>query len=500
MKPRYYQLQAFEKIRESFKNKNNHICLMMSGGAGKSLLCKMILDSAVNKGSSVAMFSFRKSLTEQIKKYNLPNCDVGTLQKFGKKESEKIYDLVIFDEKDFHDTKLKNNIRCKKSITLSGFPTDANGFVLDYDDIVEAIQFPELVEKGYAKQIKVMSVSNADTSNLKKQGDGFNIKQCYELMQKPSIKKNILEVYKKYCINRKTLLFAVDTNHAENLKNEFIKDGILCNTIHSKKTEKENNQTIKDFEDNKIDLIINVVMISIGVDIPCINTILFARPMSSVPLFMQCVWRGTRKYNDDYCLVLDCAEVLKRCDFHPMQKLDINRKKQDKNKMCKCGLKFKLINRTVQDLSQYEYSVISDYKCDCGNTETVENIKLINMSLCEGCGQIFESKGGLIMTKEDKSINFDLECKCCGHKRKFREILLSDEELKEIKYNEAFKSDKWEDVEVILKAEVKKDGFKWQYAIRLLDHLKMKMSPIEAIQLIKQIRSQNKKISRLMYC
>lgn len=103
------------------------------------------------------------------------------------------------------------------------------------------------------------------------------------------------------------------------------------------------------------------------------------------------------------------------------------------------------------------------------------------------------------MTKEEKSINFDLECKCCGHKRKFREILLSDEELKEIKYNEAFKSDKWEDVKLILRNEVKKDGFKWQYSDRLFDHLKMKMSAIEAIQLIKQLRSQGKKMSRIMY-
>ena len=69
--------------------------------------------------------------------------------------------------------------------------------------------------------------------------------------------------------------------------------------------------------------------------------------------------------------VIDCAEVIKNTQ-HPLDRMDFNRKKQDKNKMCKCGLKFKLINRTVKDLSQYEYSVISDYKCECGNEESVE--------------------------------------------------------------------------------------------------------------------------------
>ena len=65
--------------------------------------------------------------------------------------------------------------------------------------------------------------------------------------------------------------------------------------------------------------------------------------------------------------------------------------------------------------------------------------------------------------------------------------------LKKLNIMKLFKSDKWEDVKLILRNEVKKDGFKWQYADRLFDHLKSKMSAIEAIQLIKQLRSQGKK-------
>lgn len=501
LNPRSYQTEAYNKTREAFLNGHKHICIAMSGGAGKSLLCKMILDSAAKKGSKIGFFSFRKSLTDQIKKYNIPDCDVGTLQKFGKKETE-LYDLCIFDEKDYHDTKLKNNIKSKRSITLSGFPTDANGNVLDYDYIVEAIQFPELVKQGYAKEVKVLSISNADTSTLKKQGDGFNVKQSFELMEKAKVKRNILEVYKKYCIDRKTLLFAVDTNHAESLKKEFIEAGIKCDTVHSKKSSKENDNVMKDFEDNKIDLIINVVMISIGVDIPCINTILFARPMASVPLFMQCVWRGTRKFNNDYCLVIDCAEVLKRTDFHPMQRLDLTKTKQDKGvvKCPKCQNKMKLINRKIEPIDQYEYKVVSTYICDCGHTLEQETYKIINRELCEDGTHFFEPQGGLQYKQDNKAINFNLVCKC-GYEKKFREMLLTDDELKEVKLHDALNNGAtWEDVKTILLKCCKDNGYHHRYSIRLIDSLKAKKhTPKSAIESIKTILKQNKKISALMY-
>ena len=81
MKPRDYQLKAIEKIKESFKKGNKNICIALCGGAGKSLVAKLILDMAKEKGSKIGFFSYRTLLIEQIKKYNIPNCTVGTLRK-----------------------------------------------------------------------------------------------------------------------------------------------------------------------------------------------------------------------------------------------------------------------------------------------------------------------------------------------------------------------------------------------------------------------------------
>lgn len=500
MKPRDYQLQAIEKIKESFKKGNKNICIALCGGAGKSLVAKLILDMAKEKGSKIGFFSYRTLLIEQIKKYNIPNCTVGTLQKHGKEETE-LFDLVIIDESWGENSKLRNNIKSKYSITLSGTPTDGYGNALDCDDIIDGVQTVDLINLGYAKPLKILSTSSVDTSNLKMMGGDFSQKDSYELMSKSVIIKDLVSVYNKYCKDRKTMIFGVNTNHCEDIKKEFIKDGISCDTVHSKKT--NNEETLRKFDNGEIELVISVSMLNVGYDNPSVNCIIFARPTKSIPVMMQTIWRGTRinpLNKDDYCLVLDCAEVVKRTGHYPLSRLDFTKTKKDNSKICKCGLKFKLINRNVKLLNEYEYTVTSDYKCDCGETYSIENLKLINISTCENCSEPFVSTGSLQLESSNKNLTFNLICSCCGHARKFREIEYTKEELQELEYNEALKGDKWENVKSILKAECKKAGYHHRYALRLMDSLQTRCaSPIEAIDKIKMVLSQNQKISRLMY-
>ena len=501
MKPREYQLQAIKKIKESFKKGNKNICIACCGGSGKSLIAKLILDMAKEKGSKIGFFSYRTLLIEQIKSYSIPNCTVGTLQKHGKTETE-LFDLVIIDESWGENSKLRNNIESKYYITLSGTPTDAYGNALEYDDIIDGVQTIDLINLGFAKPLKIMASSKVDTSNLKLQSGDFSQKESYELMSKSTITKDLVSFYKKHCNDRKTMLFCVNTKHCEDVKKEFIEAGIKCDTVHSKKS--NNKEILEKFDNKEIELIISVSMLNVGYDNPSVNCIIFARPTKSIPVMMQTIWRGTRinpLKKDDYCLILDCAEVVERTGFYPMDRLTFTKTKKDTSKICKCGLKMKLINRSINLLNEYEYSIISDYKCDCGLTESVDNRKLINISLCENCQNEFKSTGGLELENGKNNLTFHLTCSCCGHKRVFRDIKLSNEELKELKYSRALESGAtWEDVKTILKSEVKKCGYHHRYAERLMDSLQNKCSkPSEAIDKIKTILRQNKKISAIMY-
>jgi len=499
--PRDYQQKAYDDIRTSFANGNKHICLSMCGGSGKSLLCKMIIESALEKGNKIGFFSFRKSLTEQIKDYfdDVENIDISTLQKAGKTET-KMYDLIILDEKDFTDTKLRHNIKSKYSIVMSGCPTDISGNVLKFDDIVEGVQYSELFKKGYAKDIKVLSISKVSTKNIKKVGGNFHQGQSFDLMEKPKIKKDIIDSYKKYCIGRKSLLFAIDISHAESLKEEFLSAGVKCETMHSKK---KSDNIIKDFENGVFDLIINVAQISIGVDIPCVNTIIFARPLLSVPLFYQIIWRGTRKFNDDYCLVIDLADVLNRVGVHPKQDIDLKKTKQTKKKkQCKvCESDMIILDKKAKQNDEVTYTMTTTYRCTvCSNYDIVEEMKILNIGFCK-CGEVLSDKK-IEMKQTNKAIEFYFKCEHCNETTVERQILLSDAELKIIHHEEVMGSATitWERIKLELREECKKCNYHHRYANRLMEELQNKNKTTdEVMSMINIIREKNSKISAIKF-
>jgi superfamily II DNA or RNA helicase len=506
MKPRQYQTQAVIDARNSLKKGNKDICICLSVGSGKSLIAKMIMELA--KGKVMGFFSHRTILIEQMETYfkDLDGYDIdfGTIQKFGK-EKTKLYDLVIKDESYGHNSKLRKNINAKFMITLSGTPIEDDGTPLKFDDIVSGVQLPELVNQGYAKQIKVLSMSKIDTSNLKKQGNDYNKKQAFDIMDKSNIKKDIVSVYKQYANDRKTIIFAVDTQHCENLKKEFTENNIISEVIHSKQNKKLNSEALELFKNDEIQILISVDMLSIGVDIPSVNCVLFARPMRSIPLFIQCIGRATRinplKPNDN-ALIIDCGDVLKNTSHHPMQMLDFKKTKQTKKqKECKnCKSPLTVLSKKNKMIDEVTYIQTTIYKCNsCNQYETVEEMKVVNLKFCESCEEQLTSKK-ITFKETPKELSFFIECEC-GFENVEKSIKLTDKQLKEIEYNETMQGENsWEKIRLLLKEECKKWNYNHRYTDRIIDNLKMRELEVDyIIDNIERIKANNIKISALNY-
>lgn len=500
---RNYQKEAIQKARISLSKGNKRIALTLCTGAGKSPIAREIirLFREKNPKGKIGYFTFRTVLINQMKQ-TLSGLDVeiDTLQAKGKTETE-LYDLVIIDEVHYaSDSKLQNNIKSKYIIGLTATPIDSYGNALEFDEIIDVIQLVDLINLGYASPVKVLSTSKVDTSSLKTVAGDFSQKQSYELMSKSQIKKDIVEVYNKYAKGLKTIVYAVNIKHCEELLKEFLDAGIKADSIHSKKN--DTKRALEDFANNKIDVMINCDVLVTGFDAPDIYCLILASPTKSLIKSTQIYGRATRLNPLDpnkEALIIDSAEVIKNTQ-HPLQRFDFTKTKKDNSKTCKCGLKMKISDRSIIPVNDFEYISRTDYKCECGLTDYVENLKLINLEVCAGCGETFKSNG-IVLNKNDKGLSFDLTC-ICGESKPFRTIEYSNEELKEIEYSQIEqKEDKsWSDLEFIIKAEVKKDGYHHRYAIRLLDSFKnKKLNPNFIIDKLKQLRKQNRKISALMY-
>lgn len=90
----------------------------------------------------------------------------------------------------------------------------------------------------------------------------------------------------------KTLIFAINQEHARALSYAFNEAGISCDYVVSDKPNTQ--QTIAEFKQNKFMVLINVQILTEGSDVPDIQTIFLTRQTNSDSLLMQMIGRGMR--------------------------------------------------------------------------------------------------------------------------------------------------------------------------------------------------------------
>lgn len=90
----------------------------------------------------------------------------------------------------------------------------------------------------------------------------------------------------------KTLIFALNVVHCRLLYDELNKLGVKCGLVYSGK--EDNTKVINDFRDGKINVLVNVNILTEGTDVPDIQTVLLTRPTGSEGLLMQMIGRGMR--------------------------------------------------------------------------------------------------------------------------------------------------------------------------------------------------------------
>ena len=142
--------------------------------------------------------------------------------------------------------------------------------------------------------------------------DDWNKIQHFDNIPEKIVKKMIASkdrnnlIVKTYKDNQKqygqTLVFAVNINHAIQLKAVFEKEGIKADYIVSSildgqlliNLSKENEEKIEKYRNKEINVLINVNILTEGVDLPQTQTVFLARPTVSTILMTQMVGRALR--------------------------------------------------------------------------------------------------------------------------------------------------------------------------------------------------------------
>lgn len=209
------------------------------------------------------------------------------------------YDFVLIDELHWGEGAplyMKLLEKYSSQSVFIGFTATPRKWT-SFQLVDRAYDFAELLSRGYLAKpiIEEAQQTNVRWSPERSSAHGdFTQTSLRELATNPSRNRLIVRTYMtnqaKY---GKTLVFACNIDHAEVLANLFQERGVRAGVVHHKIENRK--EVIQDFDASNLDVLVNVSMLTHGVDIPTIQTVFLARPTTSDILFSQMIGRGSRK-------------------------------------------------------------------------------------------------------------------------------------------------------------------------------------------------------------
>ena len=186
-----------------------------------------------------------------------------------------------------------------KLVMLTNWSKNGNFF----DHILYVAQIQDIVKLGYWSKLNYQAY-DFDTGKLVYNSSRaeYTIKSMEKAYENQNIEQQIVKKVKEVW-DRKSILIAVPSiEQATRLA------GLIPNAavVHGGTPKKQRNKIIEDFKSQKLRVVVQVNVLTIGFDYPQLDCIITGRPTSSISWWYQFVGRGTRIHEGKKdCLVVD---------------------------------------------------------------------------------------------------------------------------------------------------------------------------------------------------
>lgn len=316
IKPRPYQQEVIDKLKESYKAKHKHPLVVMPTGAGKACVLGFVAENAAKKNNSTLIIAHRQELIFQL---SLTLCNfglehqiiassktvsaiklaqyksfgrvfwkhdallaVGSVQTVVRRLDKLIINprLIIIDEQHHliegnQWGQIFDKFPNALGLGLTATPqrTDSKGLGRGFggynDDLIEGPQMSWLIEQGFLSPYKIYTTSKCiDVSGVKKKRNGeYDEKSLQSVVDKPSIVGDAITHYRKVANGLKGVCYCVSIEHSKHVTAMFNANGIPAAHIDGTMSDDDRRQVFTDYADNKILIICNQSIISEGTDL-----------------------------------------------------------------------------------------------------------------------------------------------------------------------------------------------------------------------------------------
>jgi len=163
--------------------------------------------------------------------------------------------------------------------------------------VVYARSFFDLVRDGFLAFPKTWKMlTGVRWSPERSAGEGdFSPRSLKELAESAERNKAIVKKYAEHADEfRRTIVFACNIDHANELASIFSREGFAAAAVHTHNDEWANSKALDGFQQGRIQILVNVEMLTHGIDVKDANTVFLCRPTGSDILFAQMIGRGCR--------------------------------------------------------------------------------------------------------------------------------------------------------------------------------------------------------------
>jgi len=445
MELREFQTNAVSMLRQSIGQGKIAPLLVMSTGAGKTRTAAAICKSATEKGKRVLFITPRRGLTLQAEQafYDLGiesgiimagiehdprhRVEVASMDtiisRLGKDHMTNALlgvqaaDILIVDEAHLSVSKKRQEFllaalageydKRKIVIGLTASPcvNGGGGLGAVYDDLLVPVTMSELIDQGYLVQPRYYAAEKPDLSDVKMTGGEYQADGLGDAFADNVIMGDVVTNWWRIAKDTSTVVFTPTRANAASLVERFIGAGVKAEYLDANTTDEDRAEIYSRVTRGRTKVICNVGIVSLGVDIPRIQTVVMATATKSVAKWMQAVGRALRPYEGK-----DCAFIID----HGGMSIDAG-------------------------MGPVEF--ITDWSLDDKTTiqDRTESRKIENKEpkeiTCKKCKTVFKGRR---------------TCPACGNemKQKTEEIEYYEADLKEVKRKKVDKNDKqrvWND-------------------------------------------------------
>lgn len=177
-----------------------------------------------------------------------------------------------------------------------------------FDAMVEGPTSRWGIDNGFLSRYRI-AVPTSDYRNyLKKatEGSDFTREAMAQASAQSHIVGDVVENYLKFVPGKQAILFASDIGSGEKMERRFNEAGVRAKLLTGETEDKIRLQSLIDYREKKIQVLLNVDLFDEGLDVPGIEAVIMARPTMSLGKYLQMIGRGLRVMpGKEFCVIID---------------------------------------------------------------------------------------------------------------------------------------------------------------------------------------------------